>query len=72
MSEQVIKDASGRTIGFIRSTWAGGQQAFNVDRQLVGSYDARNDITKDAAGGLVAKGNTISSLLFRAPRRGWR
>ena len=46
MSEDVIKDASGRTLGFIRTNPTGGQQAYDVNHRLVGSYDVQNHIQR--------------------------
>jgi hypothetical protein len=63
MSEDVIKDASGRTLGFVRTSPSGGQQAYDVNRRLVGSYDAQNNITKDVNGRAIAKGNIASALI---------
>jgi hypothetical protein len=65
MSEDVLKDASGRTLGFIRTTPTGGQQAYDVNHRLVGSYDTQNNITKNVNGRAIAKGNTASGLIFR-------
>jgi hypothetical protein len=65
MSEDVIKDAAGRTLGFIRTTPTGGQQADDVNHRLVGSYDAQNNITKDVNGRAITKGNTASALIYR-------
>jgi hypothetical protein len=64
VSDETIRDSSGRTIGFVRNTEQGGQQAYNVDRQTLGFYDARNNITKDVSGRLVAKGNVVAGLFF--------
>jgi hypothetical protein len=64
MSDETIKDSSGKAIGFIRNTEQGGQQALNVDRQTLGFYDARNNITKDVNGRMIAKGNVVTGLIF--------
>ena len=65
MSDETIKDASGRTLGFVRNTEQGGQQVYNVDRQTLGFYDARNNITKDVNGRMIAKGNVVAGLIFK-------
>jgi hypothetical protein len=65
MSEDVIKDAGGRTLGFIRTTPAGGQQAYDINHRFVGSYDAQNNLTKDVNGRAIAKGNTAAALIYR-------
>jgi hypothetical protein len=65
MSEEIIKDANGRTLGFIRTTPSGRQEAYNAERQYEGYYDARNNLTKDRNGAPIAKGNVASRLIFR-------
>lgn len=65
MADEIIKDASGRTLGFIRTTPAGRQEAYDVDRRYSGYYDAEHKLTKDQGGALIAKGNALAALIFR-------
>jgi hypothetical protein len=64
MADELIKDASGRTLGFLRTTPNGRQEAYNAERQYRGYYDAEHKLTKDGGGGTVAKGNALAALIF--------
>lgn len=62
---EIIKDFSGRTLGFIRMTPTGRQEAYNTERQNRGYFDDRNHLTKDRGGVSVAKGNALAGLVFK-------
>jgi hypothetical protein len=62
--DEPIKDAEGRTLGFIRTTPSGRQEAYDADRRYKGYFDQRNGLTKDTGGATVTKGNTVGGLIF--------
>jgi hypothetical protein len=64
MADELIKDAGGRTIGFLRTTPNGRQEAYDVDRRYQGYHDAEHNLTKDRGGATVAKGNAVAALIF--------
>jgi hypothetical protein len=64
MGDEIIKDANGRTLGFIRTTSTGRQEAYDADRQYRGYHDAEHHLIKDQGGALVAKGNVLAALIF--------
>ena len=64
MADELIKDSSGRTLGFMRTTPTGRQEAYNAERQYQGYYDAEHHLTKDRGGATTAKGNTLAALIF--------
>ncbi len=68
MSEETIKNSYGRVLGSVRSNAAGDQWAYGVQRDLLGSYDSRSNITKDVNGRMIAKGNVLSGLVLRNRR----
>jgi YD repeat-containing protein len=68
MGRQTIKDATGKLLGSVDVTPNGREQAYDSQGHIVGSYDPENNTTKTATGILLAKGNTLSGLIFN--RRG--
>ena len=64
MADELIKDAGGRALGFIRTTPNGRQEAYDVDRQYQGYYDAEHHLTKDRGGATTAKRNALAALIF--------
>lgn len=68
MSEATIKNVNGQTLGFVRDDATGRGQAYDVNRDLLGSYDPVADITKDVQGQMIAKGNVPSGLVWRNRR----
>ena len=67
MPDEIIKDAGGRTLGYIRTTPNGRREAYDVDRQYSGYYDAEHNLTKDRGGAPVAKGDALTALIFGRP-----
>ena len=61
--DELIKDANGRTLGFMRTTPTGRQEAYDTARQYRGYHDAKNNLTKDPGGATVAKGNALAALI---------
>jgi hypothetical protein len=64
MADELLKGSSGRTLGFIHTTPAGRQEAYDVDRRYQGYHDAEHNLTKDHGGATVAKGNALAALVF--------
>jgi hypothetical protein len=64
MSEEIIRDSAGRTIGFIQKMSGGRRQAYDVSRQLLGCYNETDCVTKHVNGRMVAKGDVLSGLIF--------
>jgi YD repeat-containing protein len=62
MSQQIIRDKSGRTIGTI--TTSGTVSTIrDAAGRTKGTYDSKSDKTRDAAGRTVGSGNLITTLL---------
>ncbi len=57
-----LRDNRGRLIGRIKET-AGKQEIRNAQGKLLGRYDPKSNITRDAAGRRVGKGNLLTTLL---------
>lgn len=63
MSDQVLKDPQGRTIGKISTQSNGVMTIRDPQGRSKGTYDPRSNKTKDPAGRTVGSGNLLSSLL---------
>jgi hypothetical protein len=65
MPDEILRDAAGRTVGFLRTTPSGRQEAYDANRTYRGYFDAEHKLTKDGSGATVAKGNDLTALIFR-------
>jgi len=62
MSQQIIRDKSGRTIGTITSSGTVSTIRDAAGRTK-GTYDSKSNTTRDAAGRTVGSGNLLTTLL---------
>lgn len=65
MAKEVIRDHTGKIIGFIEDDGKGGQIARNFYGQIVGKYDKMHNVTRDFYGRQVAQGNQVLGLLWQ-------
>lgn len=65
MSAQEFRDAKGNLLGTVAPGDNGQLEGRDPRGQLKGTYDPRTDETRDAMGLVVAKGNVVSTLIFR-------
>ena len=63
MSDQVLKDNSGRTIGRIVASSNGVLTLKDPQGRTKGTYDPRTNKTKDPAGRSIGTGNLLVTLL---------
>lgn len=63
MEEQVIREFSGRIIGYIQTDQNGDKIIRDFYRKILGKYDKRLDVTRDFYGRIIAKGDQSSMLL---------
>ena len=63
MSEQVLKDKLGHTIGKISTSSNGLQTIKTPQGHTKGTYDPKTNTTKDNLGHKVGTGNLLISLL---------
>ncbi|KQT53192.1 hypothetical protein ASG52_25400 [Methylobacterium sp. Leaf456] len=65
-AEEVLRDRSGVIVGRIeRHGLTGLVIARNAQGVIVGRYSAREGLTRDAFGRIIARGDVLSGLLFR-------
>ena len=62
MSDQELRDATGRLIGKIKPSGSKYEGRDAIGR-LKGTYDPKSNETRDSSGRLVGKGNLLSSLI---------
>lgn len=62
MADQVIKDRMNKKIGVIKTDSRGVQTAYTPMNKKLGTYDPKTDVTKDAVGRRIGKGNTLMTL----------
>lgn len=68
--ENPIREFSGEIIGFIVNEDNGDQTALAYpSRQILGYYRKKYDYTTDFYGKVVARGNTVVSLIYEARAR---
>jgi hypothetical protein len=66
MSMDYIRDRHFHVIGGIRSDGGGKQTAFDAHFHMVGIYDPKMDLTRDAHFQAVGSGNQLVALIWRA------
>lgn len=64
MDRKPIRDASGKLLGFVEQDDRGNQTARSAAGKLLGRYDRESDLTRDPAGKLRTRGNSLTSSLF--------
>lgn len=65
-TKEVIRDRQGKLLGEIRPIGSGRLEARDRSGKLLGRYDSKPNETRDAAGRLLTKGNTLSALIVKA------
>ena len=65
MSQEYIKDFSGKILGIIETAPNGDQTARDFSsRMILGYYKAQQNQTTDFYGRIIAKGNCVASLIY--------
>lgn len=63
--EEFIKTFEGKILGIIETKSDGDQIARNFPgRQILGYYRKSQDVTTDFYGRIVARGNSVASLIY--------
>lgn len=60
---QTIRDFGGRIVGYIETDGQGNKTVRDFSRIILGTYDKRNNVTRDFYGRIVAKGDATGSLI---------
>lgn len=60
---QVIRDFSGRIVGYIETDAQGNKIVRDFYRVILGKYDKRNNVTRDFYGRVIARGDASASLI---------
>ncbi len=63
MADQQIRDRNHRLLATIKTLSSGKQEMRDPNFRLLGTYDPKTNETRDASFHLIAKGNTLASLL---------
>ena len=63
MKEEVIKDFTGKIIGYIETDNRGNKTIKNFHRQILGFYDANENVTRDFYRRIIARGDCSGMLL---------
>lgn len=64
MADQEIRDRNNRLLGKIRQVGS-KLEARDAQNRLKGTYDPRDDTTRDPSNRLVGKGNLLSALIMQ-------
>lgn len=68
--EETIKDFNNRIIGYVETdTVTGNKTGRNFLRIIVGYYDNNLHVTRDFSRKIVAKGDTLSSLIAKSNKK---
>lgn len=59
----ILKDFSGRIIGFVETDIKGNKTIRDFYRRIKGYYDAEQDVTRDFYKKIIARGDCSSMLL---------
>jgi len=65
MSDQQLRDNSGRIIGTIKTFPDGKQEVRDASGRVKGTYDPKTNQTRDSSGRTVGTGNLLAALLTR-------
>lgn len=63
MQEDVIKDWTGKIIGYIQTDAYGNKVIRDFYRKVLGTYNKKQNVTRNFYGRIIAKGDQ-SSMLF--------
>lgn len=63
MREETLRDWKGKIIGYIQFYPNGDKQISDFYRKIKGKYDAKQNVTKDFYGRIVAQGDCLTMLL---------
>jgi hypothetical protein len=64
---EAVRAAGGQVLGYLeRQSLTGKILARDARGIVVGVYDKRSDLTRDAAGRILTKGNVLTALILRA------
>ena len=64
MDKHYIRDFHGRIIGSIETNGT-KQIARDFYLKILGTYDSRDDLTRDFSGRILARGNSLAGLIFQ-------
>ena len=67
-SEETIRDFYNRIIGYIETKPNGDKVVRNPYRQILGTYDSKQNLTKDQYFRIIGRGDLTSSLLYKPMR----
>ena len=65
---QAIKDNRFQIVGYVETGRDGKQRGLNARFAIVGYFDPARNETKDSAHRIVARGNTLSALIWECRR----
>lgn len=63
MQEEIIREFSGKIIGYIQIDNKGNKVVRDFYRRILGKYDKASNTTRDFYGRIVARGDQSSMLL---------
>ena len=63
MADQVLRDSHNKHIGTIRTLGSGKLELRDHLGKMLGTYDPRNNETRDAGNHVIGKGNLLTTLL---------
>lgn len=64
MNEEIIKDFYSRIIGYVQTDNEGNKKAFDFYRRPLGSYNKKQNVTKDFYNRIIARGDAVVSLIY--------
>ena len=67
-SEEIIRDFYNRIIGYIETKPNGDKVVRSPYRQILGTYDKKQNLTKDQYFRIIGRGDLTSSLLYKPLR----
>jgi hypothetical protein len=67
MSTEYIRDSHYHVIGSIRTNNDGKQTAYDAHSHMLGIYDPKMNLTRDAQFRVFGAGNQLSALIRRVP-----
>lgn len=65
VSKEVIKDRSGKILGWIETDHLGNKVVKDFYGRIKGRYTKMSNLTKDFYGKIVAQGDATAGLLYR-------
>ena len=61
---ETIRDFYGKILGFIEEDMQGNKTAYNFHRQILGTYNKKENVTRNFLGAIVARGDVTTSLIY--------